>query len=199
MSGKRDKRIVRPNVVGVSASPRRRGNTDVLLDWALKGARSRGAVTKKISLNDLRYKPCQGCYRCEATGLCVIRDDMRRVYRSIEDADSVIIASPIFFGGVTAQLKAMIDRFHCAWIARQVLKDGPLGKRSRRGYFLCSSDSGYRRHYLDASRMVKMLFNTIGIEFAEKVFFPGSGKKIPSKCGRGDMRRAFKLGERAAS
>ena len=197
MPGKRDQRTVVARVVGISGSPRRGGNTDTLLDKALEGARLGGAVSEKIFLNDLAFKPCQGCGGCLRTGICVIRDDMRHIYRAVENADSVIIASPVFFGTVTAQLKAMIDRFHSRWIAKYVLKKGPRGKRQRKGYFLSASDSPKRKYFVDARKIVRNFFATTDIEYAGELFCGGIKEKGVVKKDARSMEKAFGLGKAA--
>ena len=117
-------------VLGILGSPRRGGNAEVLLDKALEGARSGGVSVEKISLNELTIRPCQECGGCDDTGKCVIADDMAAVYNSVDRADIVILASPVFFGELTAQTKAMIDRFQCRWVGKYRLKKGPgAGKK----------------------------------------------------------------------
>ena len=83
-------------VLGIMGSPRIKGNTDLLLDEALKGAQSQGAETEKIIADRLKIGPCKEIYACLKDGKCVIRDDMDDVYVKLLAADAVIIASPIF-------------------------------------------------------------------------------------------------------
>ena len=97
-------------VLGIMGSPRIKGNTDLLLDEALKGAQSQGAEVEKIVVDKLKIAPCREYYGCLRDGNCVIRDDMDDIYPKLLEADGIIVASPIFFYGLTAQLKALIDR-----------------------------------------------------------------------------------------
>ncbi|HEY86480.1 MAG TPA: flavodoxin family protein, partial [Dehalococcoidia bacterium] len=97
-------------VLGIAGSPRRAGNTDLLLAEVMKGAASRWAEVKTIILSNLEIAPCQHCDACLETGRCKIEDDMQMVYDELEQADRIVLASPIQFMGVTAQAKAMIDR-----------------------------------------------------------------------------------------
>ena len=106
-------------VLGISGSPRKGGNTDTLLDKALEGARSKGAETEKVILNDLRMVPCQECEKVRDDGTCKIEDDFQGLYEKIKKADALILASPIFFGSLSAQTKIMIDRFQCYWRYKQ--------------------------------------------------------------------------------
>ena len=168
------------------------------MDRALKGAASEGAAVEKTFLNDLAFKPCQECGGCYKTGVCVFHDDMRHVYKSIERADSVIIASPVFFGTVTAQLKAMIDRFNCLWIAKYVLKKRILHKKSRKGYFLCASGLQARRHFVDARKVVRNLFATLDIKYAGELFCGGLEDRGAVKTDMKAMKKAFMLGKASA-
>lgn len=81
-------------VLGIMGSPRLRGNTDLLLDEALKGAASRGADVEKIAVDRVKIAPCKEYYACLRDGKCVIRDDMDDVYGKILGADAIIIANP---------------------------------------------------------------------------------------------------------
>ena len=102
-------------VLGIMGSPRIKGNTDVLLDQALEGTKSQGAEVEKIIVDKLNIAPCREYYGCARDGNCVIRDAMDEVYPKLLSADSVIIASPMFFYGLSAQVKALIDRCQALW------------------------------------------------------------------------------------
>ena len=95
-------------VLGISGSPRRGGNTDILLDRILEGTESKGAEVEKIILNKLKFVPCQECENIKDDGTCIIEDDMQLVYEKIKQSDALILASPIFFGSLSAQTKMMI-------------------------------------------------------------------------------------------
>jgi multimeric flavodoxin WrbA len=97
-------------IVGLVGSPRKNGNTDTLLQKAMEGAKSLGAETTLFYLNDLNLRGCQACYACKKTGKCAVKDDMTNIYQAIDEADAVIIGSPIYFGRFTAQLGLVMDR-----------------------------------------------------------------------------------------
>ena len=97
-------------VLGIMGSPRIKSNTDLLLDEVLKGTKSLGAEVEKIIVDKLKIAPCREYYGCLRDGNCVIRDDMDDIYLKLLAADIIIVASPIFFYGLTGQLKALIDR-----------------------------------------------------------------------------------------
>jgi len=117
-------------VLGIAGSPRRGGNTDLLLDEVMKGAKSKGAKVKTIVLNDLDISPCQHCDACFEAGVCKVKDDMQMVYQEMEKADRIVLASPVHFLGLTAQMKAMIDRGQALWARKYILEKPPAGRRA---------------------------------------------------------------------
>jgi multimeric flavodoxin WrbA len=100
-------------VCGIIGSPRKNGNVDLLVSEVLRGARSKGARTRKIYLNDLRIKPCQSCDTDPYPRHCIYEDDMDKIYTELKSCDLLIVGSPIYFDTVTAQTKLMIDRCNC--------------------------------------------------------------------------------------
>jgi len=90
----------------------RKGNTFLLAHEAEKALQSKGFLTEIIMLNNLSIGGCQACYSCKKGDSisCPVTDDMQRIYTLIESADGVIMATPIYFGGVTAQTKLWLDR-----------------------------------------------------------------------------------------
>ncbi|MGN0099161.1 MAG: flavodoxin family protein [Candidatus Methanomethylophilaceae archaeon] len=100
-------------IVVLSGSPRRNGNTDMLVDSFVRGASVNNEV-EVIRAADLHVSPCIGCERCKsAEGItCSIDDDMTGVYDSLSHSDMLVLASPVYFYSITAQLKTVIDRLH---------------------------------------------------------------------------------------
>ena len=97
-------------IIGISGSPRVDGNTDLILNEALKAAVSNGAEVKLIRISDYHLEPCNACMTCFKTGKCIIPDDGQKLYDEIKKANGVILASPSYFQGVTGQMKIFIDR-----------------------------------------------------------------------------------------
>ena len=97
-------------VLGIVGSPRQGGNTEILMEEALAATREAGARTEIVLLFDKSIAPCDGCDSCVKTGDCKIQDDMQPIFKKMEAADAIILGSPVYMGGVTAQLKALIDR-----------------------------------------------------------------------------------------
>jgi len=131
-------------VVGIVASPRKGMNTDTLVTKVLEGAKSVGAQTEKIYLNDLEIKPCQACPKYPAPEFCFYKDGMQKIYAALETADVFVIGTPAYYESVSAQLKLLIDRSNCL-TQMKMLPDGKvtftsrIGKR-KKGIFIWVAD-----------------------------------------------------------
>ena len=100
------------NILIISGSPRKGGNTELLVDAFAKGAAAHHHV-EIVSVRDYKVNPCLGCDACFKTnGVCAQKDDMTILYEKMSQADMLVIVSPVYFYGISAQLKAVIDRFH---------------------------------------------------------------------------------------
>ena len=100
------------NILIISGSPRKGGNTELLAEAFAKGAVEHHHV-EIISVRDYKVNPCLGCNACFKTdGICAQKDDMAIIYEKMNQTDMLVIASPVYFYGISAQLKAVIDRFH---------------------------------------------------------------------------------------
>jgi multimeric flavodoxin WrbA len=99
------------NIVCLLGSPRQAGNSTTIANRIMASAASRGAVTRTFALNQLTYRGCQGCYACK-NGLdhCVLDDDLTAVLEAVAAADVLVVASPVYYGEITGQLKCFIDR-----------------------------------------------------------------------------------------
>lgn len=115
-------------VLAIAGSPRKAGNSDILLDQAILGAQERGAEIEKVYVNKLRIQGCQACDAChrEDKGSCIIQDDMQRYYPKLLAADVICIATPIYWWGPSAQLKLFIDRWYALGNSRTHFKGKTL-------------------------------------------------------------------------
>ena len=158
-------------ILGILGSPRLEGNTADLLDAVLDGARDAGAVVERIDLARMRINPCIECRRCDATAECAVRtDDMREIYSRIRKVDAIVLASPIFFMGVTAQAKAMIDRCQSYWVERFVMKKRAYEGRSRpKGLFVACAGSPKEIVFDPARHIVRAFFAAIDYEYVGEV------------------------------
>jgi len=185
-------------VLGIAGSPRRGGNTDRLLGEVMRGAASRGAKVKTIILNNLTIAPCQHCDGCLETGRCKVEDDMQMVHSELGRADRLVLASPIYFMGVTAQVKAMIDRCQALWVRKYLLKL-PLSGSSwgeRRGLFVSVGATKSANLFQPAVTMVKSLFRALDITYAGELLFPGVDEKGAIAKYPDALHQAFLAGQK---
>ena len=97
-------------ILGISGSPTAGGNNEYLIDTVLNAAKARGFETDSVFLSSAKIAPCTACGACGRGEKCSISDDMEEVYSKLTDADAIIVATPVYFGSVTAQVKALFDR-----------------------------------------------------------------------------------------
>lgn len=103
-------------ILVLSGSPRKGGNSDILCDEFIRGAKDGGNHTEKIRVAEKNVSYCRACYACRNTGVCAIKDDMTEILQKMIDADVLVLASPVYFYSVDAQLKAVIDRTVARWL-----------------------------------------------------------------------------------
>lgn len=155
-------------VIAFNGSPRKGGNTELLLAETLRAVEEHGGSVTLHRLGSMDLRPCLNCGTCDDTARCVIKDDMQRIHDDIRSADRVVVASPIFFFSVSAQTKIMIDRCQVFWAEKYVHKNpvlaGPLG---RRGLLLLVG--GMKRNEKNvgfdcAEATVRAFFRTVNVQ-----------------------------------
>ena len=183
-------------VLGLFGSPRREGNTDLLLEEMLKGAEEAGAQIERIVITELKFSPCIECHGCDETGECVLDDDMAKVYPKLLEAGWIILASPIFFYGVTAWTKALIDRVQSLWVRKYRLKLAPEDQeRRRKGFFISVGATRGEKLFDGALLTVKYFFDALGLEFAGQLLFKGVEGKGDIRTHPTALREAFEVGK----
>ena len=170
--------------VGLACSPRRDGNTTLLLESAAEILRSGSVETEIYRLADIDISPCMACEGCSATGRCVIDDGAMHLYDRILKAEIVIMAAPVFSMGICAHAKMFIDRAQQFWASkyllnRQVVEDGHL-RRSRRGIFISCAGTRIDGVFEGTVRVARYFFKMLDIRLAGAYCYPGVD-------GRGDI------------
>ena len=167
-------------LLGIYGSPRKGGNSDQLLDKALEGAKLAGAEISTIYVRDVKISGCLECGGCDKTGKCVVDDDMQPVYPQLQKADVIILASPIFFYGITAQAKALIDRAQAMWSKRMLEKSLEERKTydSGRGYLIAVGASKGENLFEAAELTAKYFFDALDMSYNRGIFFRRLEKKF---------------------
>ena len=159
-------------VVLFNGSPRKGGNIDLLIDRAVATLDVAGQDIVRFNLNAMDIKPCQDCGGCEKTGRCVIKDDMGLIYDSIREGERFLLASPIFFFGLSAQAKAMVDRCQALWCEKYLLKKPvPEGSKGRKGLLLVVGGMKKEIGIQCSEATAKAFFRTINVNEHETAGF----------------------------
>ncbi|MBN1670054.1 MAG: flavodoxin family protein [Kiritimatiellae bacterium] len=143
--------------MGIAGSPRRRGNSSTLMRAVLQGAQTAGAETETVYLNDLTYRGCQGCPRCATKGRCIQKDDLTPVFDRLMTAHVWVLAAPIYYDGVSGQMKLFFDRIRwLTWVGRD---QRPRLSGKRHAAVILTWEDKPRREY---TKVAKVLASYLG-------------------------------------
>lgn len=188
-------------VLGISTSPRVRGNTDLLLDEALRGAKSKGGKVEKVLLSDLRISPCLECDRCFQKGECVIQDGMQVLYKKFITSNRLVFASPIYFMAHCAQAKMAIDRCQALWARKYILKK-PLFKKTphpaRKGLFISVGGTRGKKVFSGARVTMKYFFEVLEMEYGGDLLYERIDEKGAILNHPSAMKETFRAGRELA-
>jgi len=184
--------IMHINIVILKGSPRENGNSAVLADQVAAGARGTGVNIESFTLHNMDIRPCDACDTCRETGgVCVIKDDMQTLYPKLRAADAIVLASPIYWFTISAQLKLCIDR----WYALETPKGSELnGKKI--GIVLTYGDSDpYTSGAINAIYTFQSMFRYIRSDIVGIIYGTagdiGDVMKQPAL-----MEQAYQLGQK---
>ena len=177
-------------VLVLKSSPRQNGNSNTLAEQVAAGAKEAGAEVESLMLHEMDIRPCDACDVCQETGVCIVKDDMQKVYPLLEKADAIVIASPVYWFTISAQAKLCIDR----WYALQG-SEGSALRGKRIGIVLTYGDDDlYTSGGINAIHTYESMFRYIGAEIVGMVYGTandiGDVEKQPEL-----MTRAYKLGK----
>jgi len=164
-------------LLAIHGSPRKNGNTDILLDSFLKGIKKEAISFEKIRLSKLNYKPCIGCGECEITGECVLEDDFKELYPKILKADFLLIATPVFFYNHTSYVQAFYERFQAFWARKYMLKLPHPFNKTPKGILLCLGATKSKKLFENAVRSFKYVLDTVYGVYIGGLFIRGIDKK----------------------
>jgi arsenate reductase (thioredoxin) len=152
-------------VLGLQGSPRIKGNSALLLSAFLDEAEKLGARTTLVHAAQQKITPCQECGTCEKKGFCPIDDDMQKIYPLLRQADVVVVSTPIFFYGPTAQMKALIDRSQALWSRKYALGLEDPGRKWRQGFLLAVGATKGKNLFEGTILTAKYFFDAVGAQF----------------------------------
>lgn len=164
-----------PDIVAVYGSPRRKGNTALLLKQAVIGARDTGATVDEFVLRDLKISPCLEIYACKREGECAIKDDFQMLRDKLLAAKGLMVASPIFFYSVSAHTKIMMDRFQSLWVRKYWIDEMPYEKRifKRKGLFISVGATQGKKLFEGVTLSMRYFFDTLDMALWRTLFYRG--------------------------
>ena len=183
-------------VLGILGSPRREGNTEILLDEALRGASDHGGLCEKVILRDLKITPCLEIYKCAEDGVCAIQDEMQGLFPKIIQAERLLLASPIFFYSVPALAKAMIDRCQSLWVKKYILKLPVSPIADRKGVFISVAATRGKKLFDGVRLTVRYFFDAIDVAYSDELFVRGADEKGEVRDQPEALKAAYDLGRR---
>jgi multimeric flavodoxin WrbA len=178
-------------MLGVVGSPRKSGNTHVLVSRILEGVTG-GEVSKDmIFLNDLSIEECDGCHVCWKNEKCIKKDDMSNVYEKIIESDVIIFGTPVYWYGPTALMKAFIDRF--------VYFNGPKNRKKIKGKLAVIAVPFEEESNETVAPVISFFeksFSFLGVKLIGKIIAPGVTKRGEVKDNQEYMDKAYELGKK---
>jgi multimeric flavodoxin WrbA len=180
-------------VLGVVGSPRKNGNTHLLVSRILEGVKSEGISTDIIFLNDLTIEECDGCHYCWKNEKCVKKDDMSNLYQRIIESDVIVFGTPVYWYGPTALMKAFIDRF--------VYFNGPKNRKKIKDKLAVIAVPFEEENEETVAPVVSFFeksFNFLGVKLIGKIIASGVTKRGEVKEKKEYMEEAYNLGKEVA-
>lgn len=170
-------------MLGLVGSPRKGGNTDMLVGRVLEGCSVNGHTTEKIYLYDYTIKPCLDCRACKTGGTCVLEDGMRGLYPRLQTADVIVFGTPLYWYGPAGQMKMLIDRM------RPFIENGKLG--GKKAVIVVPSEEGPSA-CRPLVQMLKKSFDYLGLGYGGGVLATAYEK---GEVSQEDLKKAYELGE----
>ena len=211
-------------VIALNGSPRKKWNTATLLRKALEGAASQGAETELVHLYDLTFKGCRSCFACKTKGgasygRCAAKDDLTPILKKVEEADAIILGSPIYYGTVSGEMRSFMERLLFQYMTYTEPRQSLVPKKIKTGCIYTmnarpdgSKASGQDQHFALNERVLSMIFasseslcsyDTYQFEDYSKVvadlFDPEGKAKRREEVFPKDCEKAFEMGARLAS
>ena len=164
-----------PRIVAIYGSPRRPGPTATLLKQSVRGATEAGATVSEFILRDLKMSPCLEIYACKEAGLCAIKDDFGKVRDHLIEAKGIMLASPIFFYTVSAQIKILMDRCQSLWVKKYWIDKVPFRQwtATRKGLFISAGATRGKKLFDGALMSVHSFFAVLDTDLWQSLLYRG--------------------------
>ena len=180
-------------ILAVMGSPRRNGNTHILVSKIIEGAEAGGAVVDEVFLSDLTIRECDGCHVCWKGKECSKDDDMRAVYPAIIQSDVIIFGTPVYWYGPTALMKAFVDRF--------VYFNCPENRQKIKGLSAVLAVPFEEEDLTTAGGVVEFFQKSLAyleVKLLGQIIVPGVGEKGAIRSKNQSLQQAYDLGRKLA-
>ncbi|MBE0585994.1 MAG: flavodoxin family protein [Desulfofustis sp.] len=178
-------------ILVILGSPRKNGNSEIAARTVSDRVQQHlGGSVDVVRLAKRNIAPCIGCGGCAETGLCVIKDDMGELYPVLDTADIILLASPTYFYGLSAQTKAFIDRIQARWSRKYLLNVKVREQDRRRGYLICTAATQGKRLFDGSILVAKSFFDAIDVTYGGELLIRGVDEKGAMQENRDEMQRA---------
>ncbi|WP_167496457.1 flavodoxin family protein [Desulfopila sp. IMCC35006] len=178
----------------VLGSPRKNGNSETLARKVAEAVEKSGGAVEYIRLNDLNMRPCQGCGGCEKSGNCVLNDDLTPIFQQVDDADRLVLVSPVYFYGLSAQCKIFGDRFQSRWARRYLLKERFGEGKGRKGYLISTAATVGPKIFDCSILTARYIYDAMDVEYAGELLVKGVDKRKAVLEAPDEMARAEQFG-----
>jgi multimeric flavodoxin WrbA len=161
------------DILAIYGSPRRKGNTSLLLKEAVRGATEAGAQTDEVVLRDLDMSPCLEIYGCAKTGRCIMQDDFQGLYDQLLGCRGLMLATPIFFYTVSAHTKILMDRCQSLWVKKYWLEKSASKTRDfkRKGLFISVGATKGKRLFEGTLLSIRYFFDVLDTELWRSLLY----------------------------
>lgn len=190
-------------LLGIKGSPRKESNSNLMLDKAVEGSKDNSQKEVKpkiINPTKMNINPCRGCFQCDKAGKCIINDGMEQLYKEFDQADIVLVSTPVFFNGVSAQLKTMIDRCQAIWGSKYGAQNSLIDREKERVGFLLAAGGApaYREQFTAVRKVSEMFFRVINTDWKGELSISNTDEN-PVTEREDILKKAYQTGKELVS
>ena len=170
------------------------------MDKVIEGLKEKIKINLKVIYPyEMQINPCINCKKCQKEKNCTFNDDMNDLYLEFDETDIILVSTPVFFNGVPAQFKAMIDRCQLIWSSKYILEDSIIDRDKKRiGYLLATGGAPeYKDQFCGVQKVMEMFFKAVNAEFKGKQVVANIDKK-PVTERKNILKESYNIGLRIA-
>jgi multimeric flavodoxin WrbA len=175
-------------------SPRKGGNSETIARLIGASVEEGGGTVEYVHLNSLSLRPCQGCGGCEKSGICVVKDDMGAIFEAVDTADRILLVSPVYFYGLSAQCKIFGDRMQALWARKYLLKERFRQGEGRKGYLVSTAATKGQKIFDCSILTTRYIYDAIDVDYGGEFVVKGVDERKAVLKYQQELDRATKFG-----